>query len=346
MKVGIASFAHVHAAGYVKTLLGTAGVELLVSDPDGRTAPDAAPRGAELAAELGVEYVDDYDALFSWGPDALIVTTENVHHRALVERAAAEGVHVLCEKPIATEVEDAEAMIAACEAAGVILMIAYPVRFAPQFTALRHHVDAGALGELFAIVGTNNGKIPIDSRRWFTDPALSGGGALVDHVVHCADLIDALTGGARAETVYAAANSILHSEKDVEVETGGLVTITYDNGLIATIDCSWSQPDNAPTWGGVTLEVTGTRGSVQVEPFAEHVGGVGVEGGIRLGYATDIDALMVDEFLAAVRSTGPAATGRAPAAIPQPDGQVGLRTLSIVDAARRSARSGEPVSIR
>lgn len=343
IKVAIASFAHVHAQGYAQTLLGVPGVELLASDPDGAGAPDDAPRGAELAARIGVPYVGDYDELFAWAPDAVIVTTENVHHRAIVERAAAEGVHVLCEKPIATEVADAEAMVAACAAAGVILMIAYPVRFASQFTALRQHLDAGALGDPFAIVGTNNGKIP-DSRHWFTDPALAGGGAMVDHVVHCADLIDALTGGMRARTVYAAANGILHSEKDVAAETGGLVTITYESGLIATIDCSWSQPDTAATWGGLTLKVTGTSGSVEIEPFAEHVSGVGVDGDIRLGYGADIDALLLAEFLDAVRRSGPATPGRAPLA-PQPDGAVGVRTLEIVDAARRSARAGRPVAL-
>lgn len=344
LKVAIASFAHVHASGYVKSLAAYPDVVLLASDPDGAAAPDAGPRGAELAASLGVDYVDDYDALFAWGPDALIVTSENVHHRALVERAAAEGVHVLCEKPIATELADADAMIRASEKAGTILMIAYPVRFAPQFLALQKYHADGALGEPLAIVGTNNGKIPIDSRRWFTDPELAGGGALVDHVVHCADLIDSLTGGLRAKTVYAAANAILHSEKGVDVETGGIVTITYENGLIATIDCSWSLPDDAPTWGGVTLKVTGTRGSVEVEPFAERIAGVGKGGGIHLGYGSDLDAVLLTEFLGAVRATGKPVAGFAPVT-PQPDGHVGRRTLEIVDAARRSAREGRPVSI-
>jgi 1,5-anhydro-D-fructose reductase (1,5-anhydro-D-mannitol-forming) len=341
LKIAIASFAHVHAAGYASELLGTPGIALLASDPDGAAAPDAAPRGAELAAKLGVDYVDSYDELFAWGPDAVVVTTENARHRAIVERAAAAGVHVLCEKPLATTLEDAQAMVAACEAAGVILMVAYPVRFAPQFEALRARVDAGVLGDPFAIVGTNNGKIPVDSRKWFTDPELAGGGALVDHVVHCADLIDALTGGMRARTVYAAANGLLHADLGVAAETGGLVTITYENGLIATIDCSWSQPAGAPNWGGVSLEVTGTLGSVRIEPFAERVDGYRQSGALWMGYGTDTDALMLDRFLGAVRGV---LGGQQPPA-PQPDGFVGIRTLQIVDAARRSAHEGRPVAV-
>lgn len=345
LRIAVASFAHVHAISYVIALKRMPGIELLVSDPDGVHAPDAEPRGAELAAQLGVNYVDSYDELFAWKPDAVIVTSENVRHRDLVERAASAGVHVLCEKPLATEVEDAHAMVSACERAGVILMVAYPVRFAPQFAAMRAHIEAGSIGEPFAVVGTNNGKIPIDSRQWFTDPELAGGGALVDHVVHCADLIDALTGGEQAETVYATANRTLHADKGVAVETGGLVTITYRSGLIATIDCSWSQPDEAPIWGGLTLSVTGSKGSVEVAPFAERVDGIGSQGPIHLSYATDIDALLLAEFLSAVRTAGPAQAGAAPSVQPQPDGHVGVRTLQIVDAARRSAALGEPVAV-
>ncbi|GAA2840874.1 Gfo/Idh/MocA family protein [Kribbella solani] len=345
LKVAIASFAHVHAGGYAHLLASMPEIELLAADPDGAAAPDAGPRGAEFAAQFGIRHVDTYDELFAWGPDAVVVTSENAGHRALVERAAAVGAHVLCEKPLATEVADGEAMLAACEAAGTILMVAYPVRFAPSYARLRANVEAGRLGEVFAILGTNNGKIPYDARQWFTDAKQAGGGALVDHTVHCADLIDGLTGGANATRVYAAANRILHQDKDVEVETGGLVTINYDNGLLATIDCSWSVPDNSATWGGVSLQVTGTNGSVEIEPFVEHVGGTDRSGEVFLGIGGNLDESLLDTFLDAVRTTGPAKPGQPPAVVPQPDGAVGLRTLRIVDAARRSAASGRAVDV-
>jgi predicted dehydrogenase len=345
LKVAIASFAHVHAGSYAHLLASMPEVDVLSADPDGATAPDPGPRGADFAAQFGIPYVDSYDELFAWGPDAVVVTSENAGHRALVERAAAVGAHVLCEKPLATEVADGEAMLAACEAAGTILMIAYPVRFAPEYAQLRANVEAGRLGEVFAVLGTNNGKIPYDARQWFTDAKLAGGGALVDHTVHCADLIDGLTGGANATRVYAAANRILHQDKGVEVETGGLVTINYDNGLLATIDCSWSVPDNGPTWGGVSLQVTGTNGSVEIEPFLPHVGGTDPSGEVYLPIGGNLDASLLDTFLDAVRTSGPAKPGQPPAVVPQPDGAVGLRTLKIVDAARRSAASGQAVDL-
>ena len=131
-----------------------------------------------------------------------------------MEQAAAAGAHVLYEKPLATTVEDAQAMLA------------YPVRFSPSFLDARARVRSGQLGVILGIRGTNNGKFPLADRVWFTDPGLAGGGALVDHVVHCADLIDDLLGES-AESVRAVSNHIMHADANVAVETGGLVTVRY-----------------------------------------------------------------------------------------------------------------------
>lgn len=338
MKIGLLSFAHVHAAGYASLLREMPDVELLCADPDGANGPAGEVRGRAFADELGVAYVDTYDEFFAWGPDAVVVCSENTRHRDLVLRAAAEGAHVLCEKPLATTVADGEAMVAACREAGVFLMTAYPVRFSPQFAALKALADQGGLGHLLLATGTNNGQIPVGSRSWFTDPELSGGGAMADHVVHVADLLDALLGGEQATSVRAVSNRILHADKpQVQAETGGLVSVSYPGGLNATIDCSWSQPDHAPTWGGLTLEVVGTEASATIDPFAQHVDGFNeaARNGVWLSYGVDLDRSMLNAFLDGVR------TGIAP----QPDGEVGLRTLRIVAAAQESAATGTVVAL-
>lgn len=341
LKVAILSFAHTHALAYTRLLADREDVDLVASDPawqesDGSEPnnPDAVPRGAGLAADLGVRYLDNYDDVFTWGPDAVIVTAENARHRELVERAAAAGAHILCEKPLATTLDDGQAMIDATERAGVALMIAYPVRFSPSFADARARVRSGQLGTVLGIRGTNNGKIPLADRAWFTDQRLAGGGALVDHVVHCADLLDDLL-GEPAVSVRAVSNRILHADTGIEVETGGLVTVRYPSGVIATIDCSWSVPDSAPTWGGLTMQIVGTNGIVTIAPFAQHVGGYDANGPVFASVSDDLDAAMLDTFLAAVRDN----------THPQPDGDVGMRTLQIVDAARRSAATGQPVSL-
>lgn len=337
MKIGICSFAHVHAIYYAMELLRRGDIEIVATDPDTQFYGPGELRGRALAEQIGVTYVDSYDELFAWGPDAVIVTAENAQHRRVTELAAAAGAHVLCEKPLATTEDDALAMIATCEAAGVVLMTAYPVQFAPEFVKLRDFVQAGGLGRVLSITGTNNGKIPVGDRAWFTNPELAGGGSLVDHTVHCADLIDSLLDGTAAASVRAVTNQILHADKpQVAAETGGLVSIAYPGDLTAVIDCSWSLPDIAPNWGGLTLELVGTKGVVTIEPFAHHVGGYTQAGKAHLGYGFNCDGAMLDEFFAAI------AEGRAA----RPDGHAGLRSLRIVLAGQRSvAEGGARVSV-
>src|SRR5699024_11010297 len=114
-------------------------------------------------------------------------------------------------------------------------------------------------------------------------------------------------------------------------ETGGLVTLTYATGMVATIDCSWSQPADAPTWGGLTLQAVGTGGQLEIDAFAQHVGGPGQ----WHAYGVNTDELLLEAFLGAVRE------GRAV----EPSGEVGLRTVRVVAAAQESVRTGQPVAL-
>jgi predicted dehydrogenase len=336
IRVGVLSFAHTHAIGYLSALAAMPDVEVRGADPDGVSTGTAIGelRGPDLAAALGVGYASSYDELLAWRPDAVVVTSENARHRELVERAAAVGAHVLCEKPLATTWEDGLAMRDAVERAGVLLMMAFPVRFASAFARLRATHDSGALGTVFSARGANNGMLPL-TRDWFTDPALSGGGALVDHVVHIADLLDGLT-GARPVSVTAMTNRVLHAGR-ARAETAGLVTVTYDTGMVAAIDCSWSRPDTSPEWGGLTLDVAGTGGTVSLDFFGAAVRGLHADDGrpIELRYGADPDVPMLRAFLDAVRS----------GTQPQPDVGVGLRTLSVVLAAQESVRTGRTVPV-
>jgi predicted dehydrogenase len=330
------SFAHLHAVSYIRCLQEL-GVEVLAADPDHRHRPEGESGGPELAESLGVGYVDSYAELLRWRPDGTVVCAENSRHRELVELAAAAGSHVLCEKPIATTLADARAMINCCADHGVSLMIAYPVRFSPAFAGLLQTLRSGALGEPVAVTGTNNGQLPTDQRAWFTDPTLAGGGSLTDHTVHVADLLDALFHPARVSSVYAVANRVLHSG-EVAVETGGLVSISYDNGVVATIDCSWSKPASYPTWGGLSVQLVGTGGIADLDAFSQRVEGHSQSSGnaIWLPYGPDSDAALVGEFVSAIHQ------GR----VPQPDGEVGYRTLEVVLAGYESVRTGQPVALR
>lgn len=333
LRVGLLSFAHTHAETYATLLRRRDDVELVTCDPGPH--PDGELRGEAAAAAWGVEHVAKVAELLGRGLDAVVVASENARHRELVEPALDAGCHVLCEKPLATSREDAAAMRAAVQRSGRFLVVAYPVRFSSAFGQLRDLVAGGALGQLLSVRGTNNGKLPT-SRSWFTDPALSGGGALVDHVVHLADLLDVLTGGAQALTVSAVGNSLLHP--GAAAETAGLVAITYPDGLVAAIDCSWSVPESAASWGGLALTAAGTGGTVSADVFGSKVRGLQSSTGlpVELPYGPDLDERMLDAFLDGVRTGG----------APQPDLEVGARTLSVVLAAQESYRTGTTVAVR
>ena len=271
----------------------------------------------------------------AWGPDAVLVTSENARHRPLAELAARHGAHILCEKPLATTWADGLAMVQAARTARVTLMMAFPVRFASVFARLRTQYDAGLLGDIVSFRGTNNGKLPAE-RAWFADPVLAGGGAFADHVVHIADLIEALT-GAEPLTVTAVSNRKLYADR-ARTETGGLVMISYAGGAIAAIDCSWSCPATAPTWGGLTLSVAGTLGTVDLDFFGPRARGLDAATGrpIELPYGPNLNAPMLGQFLGSLRA------GRQP----QPDASVGLRTLAVMLGAQRSAQTGTTVALR
>lgn len=320
LRVGVMSCAHTHAAAYAGLLGAREDVELVVADPDGF--------GDVPAERLVVTFDEAWDA-FGAPLDAIVVTSANAHHEDLVLEATRRGVHVLCEKPLATTVEAAERMVVACRDAGVVLMTAYPVHFSPQVAVLREAVASGALGELVGLTGLNNGQLPT-ARDWFTDVALAGGGSLVDHTVHVAQILDSLLGA--PETVQAVANRVLWADRAGEgAETGGLVTLTYASGVIATIDCSWSQPADAPTWGGLRIQALGTGGQLEIDAFAQRVEGFGQ----WHPCGPDLDGLLLNAFLAAVRE------GRAA----EPTGDVGLRTVRVVAAAQESVRTGQPVAL-
>lgn len=335
MRIGIASFAHPHALGYARILTGTEGVEVLIADPDQATGEDWRRLAWQHAQSAGAVPVPGYDELFAAGLDGLIVCSENAAHRDLVTRAAAAGIPVLCEKPLATTLADARDMVTACERRGVPLMMAYPVRFSPVAAELRRAVAGGTLGALQACVGRNNGRIPLGGQSWFTDPGLAGGGALMDHVVHVADLLLMLLGSPPVR-VYAQANRIFHGSA-AGVETGGILAVTFGSGVVATIDFSWSRPDSYPAWGGLTLELAGDQGWLAADMFGPTLTGFSDDtaGPVWISLAEDTDRLMLAEFLAAIGDGRP----------PVPDGRAGLATLEIVLAGYESARTGQPVAL-
>jgi UDP-N-acetylglucosamine 3-dehydrogenase len=328
VRVGMVSFAHVHSPPYAAVL-----TDLDIADFVGITDEDA-DRGREAAERYGVRFFESADSLFQ-EIEAVVVCSENRNHARDVIPALQSGVHVLCEKPIATTVEDARAMIQASETSGSQLRTAFPVRYLPSVVRAREVVRGGSLGRILALNGTNHGQIP---GGWFLDPELAGGGAVMDHTVHLADLLRWML-DVEVKSVYAEVDSFFGAEAtdDAAILTLELEGGPIADGTFATIDPSWSRGDGYPTWGDVTLRIAGTSGVLNIDPFARPLRTFDHESGTPAWSYTgeDMNALMLADFLRGVAEDDPAGAS----------GLDGLRTLEIVLAAYHSGEDHEPKKV-
>ena len=323
LRVGLLSFAHVHAPALAGTLRALGQVEFTgIHDED-------PVRGRAAAKEHGSRWHETLDGLLA-ASEAVVIASTNFDHRRYTEAAAAKGVHVLSEKPLATTVADGRAMIDACRRAGVQLGVAFPVRSSPAVIALREAIAGGVLGRIRAVRATNPGQYP---GLWFGDKHLAGGGAVMDHTVHAADVIRWLVSDEFAR-VQAELGTFIYG---LEVEDCGILTCDLAGGAFASIDCSWSRPQTFPTWGGVTLHVVGDKGTVDVDVFRQALTHYDdTAGRARLvGWGDDLTARTVADFVDAILA------GRD---VPI-DGEDGLRALEVAIAAYRSAETKRPVAI-
>ncbi|MFN8565159.1 MAG: Gfo/Idh/MocA family oxidoreductase [Anaerolineae bacterium] len=189
---------------------------------------------------------------------------------------------------------------------------------------------------MYAVNGTNQGECPHYHRAWFVDPALAGGGAMTDHTVHLADLLRWLLKSEPVE-VYAEANHILYRDAAPDVETGGIVSLRFADGTIASIDCSWSKPPYYPTWGGLAMDIIGSGGLATLNAFDQNLTVYRHSAGrAAYGYwGSDANRAMLEDFAAALR--GDQARGAS--------GVDGLRAVQVVAAAYESVRTGQPVAV-
>ncbi|MGH2389305.1 MAG: Gfo/Idh/MocA family protein, partial [Chloroflexota bacterium] len=285
LRCALLSTAHMHAHGYA------AGLAAIPDAVVSAVWDDVTSRGEAFAARYGVPFLADLDEVWD-GCDAVIITSENARHRALAEAAGKAGKHILCEKPLAINQEDAEAMIAAADRAGVILGTAFPMRHNLPARALHRALRAGAVGEVLAIRSTNRGMMP---PGWFQELELSGGGAVIDHTVHVLDLLRWYLED-EPEMVYAEISHGLHGRA---VDDAAFLTITFKSGVVVAHDPSWSRPPSFPTWGDVTMEVAGTRGVIHLDATNQKAVYYprDNEHARWLPWGTDADQAMIEDFV-------------------------------------------------
>ena len=296
----------------------------------GVTDPDSAAAGA-LAASLGAPAVP-LDAAFDAA--AVMVCSPTPTHADYIERAAAAGQAVFCEKPVDLDAGRVRACLGAVARAGVPLMVGFNRRFDPSFAALRRRLAAGEIGRLETLTITSRDPSPPPATY-----AAQSGGVFRDMTIHDLDMARFLLGEEPTE-VYAAAASLV----DPEIGRAGdydtvAITLRTAGGAICVV-----QNSRRATYGyDQRIEAHGAKGMLR----AGNATATTVESADADGFRTEpalpffleryaaAYAAELDAFVGAVLDGTPAA----------PTGEDGLRALLLADAATESARSGAPVRV-
>jgi predicted dehydrogenase len=248
VRVGVLSFAHYHANFWSEALVSRGALAGIWDDDEAR--------GREAAGRFGTEFHADLDSLLA-RCTAVAVCSETREHRPLIERAAARGLAVLCEKPLGTSYADAERIAEVVRASGIAFMQSFPKRFDPVSHRLRDAVQGGELGDI-TLVRVRHGHFyglqPDFKDRWYVDPARSGGGALLDEGVHGADLLAWLFGMPAGVTAR-----ISDAALRLPVEDLGIAIFDFPSGLVAELTASFSFAA-----ADASIEFYGTRGTLLV----------------------------------------------------------------------------------
>lgn len=202
------------------------------------------------------------------GLGAAYIATPNHVHRALVEAAAGAGLAVLCEKPMATTLADADTMIAACRSNGVRYATAFDQRFHGAHLVMARMIAAGRLGTVTAVRVVYGCWLPADwaGDNWRIDPHRAGGGAMMDLAPHGLDLAATLLGEPLVDVV-AMGQARVHR---YGVEDGAVLLARSRSGALVQMHVAYNCPETLPRR---RLEVVGTAGQLVATDTMGQVGG-------------------------------------------------------------------------
>jgi 1,5-anhydro-D-fructose reductase (1,5-anhydro-D-mannitol-forming) len=295
-----------------------------------------AARATSYAARNGIAaaYGDVEALLADPNVDAVYISSTNQWHQPQAVAAARAGKHVLVEKPMATTVAEAQAMIEACTVAGVVLAVDHHMRHAPTLRAMKRVLDAGAVGRPLAVRIAHAILLPEFLRTWRTSAPDAGGGPILDLTTHDTDNLRFLLDDEVADVVATTAGQRFSANG---VEDAVMTVMRFRSGVIASTY-------DAYTVGGsqTMVEIHGTEGSlIGTEVLRQGpVGDVVLRRGdeverVDVGERSDLYAATVRAFTRAVRGAGR----------PTVTGEDGLRAVEVALAVIEAARSGRRVPI-
>jgi predicted dehydrogenase len=308
---------------YVEAIQKSAGVQLVaVTD----TRPEAARATAEAT---GAKAYDDVESFARAGMDAAIVCSPPITHRAISLALMGEGVNVLCEKPFATTIEDAQAMVDAANESGLTLMMASKFRYAEDVIRAKSMLASGMVGQVLFYDNCFSGIVNM-RERWNSNPAISGGGVLIDNGTHSVDIVRYLLGPIKKMFAFEGKRVAGLPVED----TVSLSFITADN-VHGTIRLSWSVQVDSATY----IDITGTEGALRVGWKGSDYKRNSHPQWMAFGVGYD----KVGSFKNQVENFVRACHG---AEAPRITKEEGLSSVAVVDAAYRSLETGKWVEVQ
>jgi predicted dehydrogenase len=233
-----------------------------------------------FAAKFGIPHVfTDYRRLLECEEvDLVVIGAPNDLHCPMTLQAAAAGKHVVCEKPLCLNLGEADAMIAACRQAGVKLMYAEELCFAPKYVRLKQLLDEGALGRPVLLKQSEKHDGPHAPHFW--DVNRSGGGVTMDMGCHAIEFFRWLLGRPRITSVYAQMGTYVHAQK-TQGDDNAVLILEFENGVVAVAEESWSK------LGGMDdrAEIHGTHGVA----YADLLHGNAIETYSSVGYGYAVE---------------------------------------------------------
>jgi len=347
--VGIIGLHHLHPIDYLPHFEAVEGARVCAV-----AEADDALRG-QVAHDTGLPAVADYRELLERDDvDLAVIFLPHAQCPEAVEAAAAAGVHVVVEKPMAATADGVRRMISAAGAAGVQLTTPYCWRCHPAARQIRDLVSTGALGKVVALEGRCAAGSPLRYRTggispWILDRKLAGGGAMHNLGVHWIDLFRWLL----EDEVESVTGMVSHEQHGLDVEDAGLALLRFGRGAVASLDISYSVPEGYPAGRDLYIGLRGTEGALSWSPAW---GGTADEIMVCSGLAEHRDAPLRHLQIASQQATGYAgicglayvrqaiadlAAGQPPAIT----GMDGLRALEVVEAVYAAASSGRQVQV-
>ena len=296
-------------------------------------------RAQQVGAKFGVKHCysyENYDQCLSQpSVDAVFITSVNSAHAEQTIRAAKAGKHVLCEKPMATSVEDCRRMVEACRAHRVRLMIAYRKYFEPGSVALKKLVTSGKLGRLRHMFSSYTEIIdPGKAKTWQLNQKLAGGGSLMDIGIYCVNTMRWVAGNSPIDaTAYRWTDD---PKRFSEVEDSITFRLTHPDGLVCQGTSSYS------SMAASFVQVHGDQGWAALNPAFAFEEERRLFGKIR-GRWFEQKFKVMDEFALELNAFAESIHRRLD---PEPDGMEGLRDLATIEAIYRSARENRTIPIQ